>query len=167
MGDLQPRTAKPFQKLPGLMVCTDAATSAQIICALVVPLDQFVSTHTISECITMTTGKRWKTIFNKTNYIYGIEMLDALALAIGPKARIDGKSIVFYLGNDNAVKFLVKNKSDTRAINVMTLLIWHMIAIRGSEHGSNGRNQTTTRRIRQPVSNPFRPMWRSSTNSGT
>lgn len=113
------------------MVYTDASTSAQIICALVAPLAQFASSHTIAECITMTTAKRWKAVFNKTNYIYGLEILALLALVIDPQAQIDGKSIVLYLDNDNDVKALVRNKSDTRAIQVMTLLIWHMLAIRG------------------------------------
>ena len=110
LGALQPRTVRPYQKYPDLMVYTDAGTPAQIICALVIGLDQFKSPHTIAECITMTTGKRWKTILNKTNYIYGLEMLAVLALVIDPKAGIDGKAIVFYIDNDNAAEALVKNK---------------------------------------------------------
>lgn len=79
----------------------------------------------------MTTGKRWKTLFNKTNYFYGLEMLAILALVIDPEAEIDGKAIVFYLDNDNEAKSLVKNKSDTRAIQAMALLICHLLAIMG------------------------------------
>ena len=128
---LKPRVVRPYQKYPDILIYTDAATSTQIICALVISVDQFKTSHTISECATMTTGKRWKTLFNKTNYIYGLEMLALLALVIDPRADIDGKAIVFYLDNDNAVKAMVKNKSDTRVIQTMTLLIWHILAIRG------------------------------------
>ena len=128
---LKPRVVRPYQKYPDVLIYTDAATSTQVICALVIKVDQFKTSHTISECATMTTGKRWKTLFNKTNYIYGLEMLALLALVIDPRADIDGKAIVFYLDNDNAVKALVKNKSDTRVIQTMTLLIWHILALRG------------------------------------
>ena len=131
LGAMKPRAVSPYQKYPDLTAYTDAATSTQIICALVIQVDQFKSSHTISECIAMTTGKRRKSIFNKTNYIYGLEMLAAAALVIDPKADIDGKAIVFYIDNDNAAKALVGNKSDTRAIQVATLLVWHMLALMG------------------------------------
>ena len=108
MGALQPRTVRPYQKYPDLMVYTDAATSTQAICALVIGVGDFKSPRAVNECITMTTGHRWKTAFNKTDYSYGLEMLALLALVIDPKADIDGKAIIFYLDNDNAVKALVE-----------------------------------------------------------
>ena len=164
---MQPRAVRPYQKYPDLMVYTDAAASTEIICALVIGVGQFKSSHTINECIAMTTGKRWKTIFNETNYIYGLEMLAVLALVIDPKADIDGKAIVFYLDNDNAVKALVKNKSDIRAIQVMTLLIWHIIALRGIRSwfewvGSDYNPADIPTRKR-----PLTPQPRRSTSSAT
>ena len=128
---LLPRTIRPYQQYPDLIIYTDAATSTQIICALVIGVESCKSAPAVNECITMTTGQRWKTLFNKTNYIYGLEMLAILALVIDPMADIDGKAIVFYIDNDNSVKSLVKNQSDTRVIQTMTLLNWHMLALRG------------------------------------
>ena len=131
LGDLHPRVVRPYRKYPDVVIYTDAATSTQIICALVIKVDQFKASHTISECAAMTTGKRWETLFNKTNYIYGLKMLALLALAVGPMADIDGKAIVFYLDNVNAAKALVKNRSDTRSIHAVTLLNWHVLALMG------------------------------------
>ena len=114
----------------------------------------------------MTTGKRRKTLFNKTNYIYGLEMLAVLALVIYPKADIDGKAIVCYSDNDNAAISLVENKSETRSTPVTTLLIWHMLAIRGLEHGSNGWARIIIQLALPPgnIPIPFQP--RRSTSLG-
>ena len=145
MGAMQPRTTRPYQKYPDMIVYTGAATSMHITCALVLGLGRYKSLRAINGIISMADGQLRKATFNKSNYIYALEMLALLSLAIGPMAGVDGNAIVFHLDNDNASKSLAGNKSGTRAVQVATLLIRHILSVVGLEHSLDGSARIATR----------------------
>ena len=127
LGQLPARKATPQPSVPERVVYTDAAGKSAIIAAVVIDPSRFTESKTIDTVWSLKTGLRWKSTFAKTNFIYGLELLALLALLMEKGNDIRGKSVTFYIDNDNALHALVKNASEPTVIQGMVALIWHRL----------------------------------------
>ena len=124
---MKPRVASPKPKRPERVVYTDAAGKSQIIAAVIIDPTTFLESKTINKVRATRTGRRWKETFEDTSYIYGLEMLAILAILMTEGEDLRGRSVTFYIDNNNALTALIKNSATPTAIQALTALIWHRI----------------------------------------
>ena len=111
-----------------LVIYTDAATTTQIIAAVLIDPRSFRTTKTTSAVISSKVGPHWRTLFASTCEIYGLEMLAILAILFDPLSDLTGLNIIFFADNNNSLEALVSNAPGPRVIAAMTQLIWYKIA---------------------------------------
>ena len=114
LGHMRPRLATSKPALPERVAYTDAAGKSAIIAAVVVNPERFTTNKTIDGVWPLRTGFRWKSTFDKTNFIYGLELSALLALLMEEDNDIRGKSATFFIDNDNALRALVKTQRGLR-----------------------------------------------------
>ena len=124
---MKPRIATPKPKLTQRVVYTDAAGRTRIIAAVIIDPNTFLESKTINKVCATRTGRRWIKTFEDTSYIYGLEMLAILATLMAEGDDLRGKTVTFYIDNDNALVALIKNSATPTAIQALTALIWHRI----------------------------------------
>ena len=64
-------------------------------------------------------------IFEKTALVYGLEMLEFIAVIWTPNTPIGGKTATFHMENENAVKALVKTNAHPEIITETAQLSWY------------------------------------------
>ena len=92
-----------------LIIYTDAATTTQIIAAVLVGPRSFRTTRTTSAVISARVGPHWMTLFASTCEIYGLEMMAILAILFDPLSDLTGINITFFVDNNNSLEALVSN----------------------------------------------------------
>ena len=95
--NLTPRLTRTREPVTGRIVDTDAATTTQIIAAVVIDTRTLRSDRAISAVVSRRVGPRWKSLFDSTSEIYGLEMLAIFAILFGPTADMRNLSVIFSL----------------------------------------------------------------------
>ena len=126
--NMTPRLTRARPPQTDLIIYTDAATTAQIIAAVLIDPRSFRTTMTTSAVISAKVGPHWKKLFSKTAEIYGLEMLAIFAILFDPLSDLSGLNIVFFVDNNNSLEALVSNAPGPPVIAAMTQLIWYRIA---------------------------------------
>ena len=125
--NLSARKVRARSDRPGWIIFTDAATGTAIIAAVTFNYKDFKTNETAFELIKAKTGNYWGILFDKTNKIYGLEMLALLAKLYQPNEELRGCNVTFHIDNTNAFDAVVKNTATPTVIVAMTHLIWHRI----------------------------------------
>ena len=112
---------------PDWVIFTDAATSAEIIAAISFKRADFEIGESASEVISAVAGPYWDHLFDKTNKIYGLEMLALLEKLYRPNWDIRNQNATFHIDNRNAFEAVIKNNATPTVIGAMAHLIWHRI----------------------------------------
>ena len=126
--NLTPRITRTRPPQTDLIIYTDAATTTQIIAAVLIDPRSFRAALKTSAVLSSRVGPRWKKLSNDTCEIYGLEMLAIFAILFGPLSDLTGLNIVFFASNDNSLEAPVSNAPGPPAIAAMTQLIWYRIA---------------------------------------
>ena len=126
--NLTPRLTRNRSPVTDLIIYTDAATTTQIIAAVLIDPRSFRTTRTTSAVVSARVGPHWRALFSETCEIYGLEMLAILAILFDPLSDLRGLNIMFFVDNNNALEALVSNAPGPRVIAAMTQLIWYRIA---------------------------------------
>ena len=124
---MKPRVATQKPKLTERAVYTDASGKSKIIDAATIDPATFAVNKTIKRVCATRTGRRRVETFEDASYIYGLDMLAALATLMAEGEDIRGKSVTFYIDNNNAREAIIKNSATPIAIQALTALIWHRI----------------------------------------
>ena len=77
-----PNDVVPRGRFPEFIIYTDAATSTRIVAAVLISPKNFLSDFVSEYLFSETSGPEWEVVFDETTYIYGLEMLDIIAIAI-------------------------------------------------------------------------------------
>ena len=120
----RPRNVLSRQEFREIVIYTDAATSASILAAVVIDVQQFAKDNSSESTCTEVADKDWETIFNDAALICGLEMLAAIALIFALRDFVHDKNVVCYVYNSNTNDALVGGRSDTRAIVILIRIFW-------------------------------------------
>ena len=124
---MKPRKATPKPPITERIVYSDAAGKSQIIATVCLTPGTFASSKRLDTIRYSKTGNKWRKTFEKTCYIYGLEVLAILAILLEECNELRNKSVTFYIDNNNALCALVKNAANPPEIQAMVGLIWHRI----------------------------------------
>ena len=125
--NMTPRLTRARPPQTDIIIYTDAATTAQIIAAVLIDPRSFRTTLTTSAVISAKVGPHWGKLFDETSEIYGLEMLAIFAILFDPLSDLSGPNIVFFVDNNNSLEALVSNAPGPPVIAAMTQLIWYRI----------------------------------------
>ena len=123
---MEPLVATQKGDLAERIVYTDAAGKSQIFAAVILGASAFRNTKYIRPIAHIRTGERWKSAFDSTSYIYGIEMLAVLTTLVEKGAGLENRLVTFYI-NNNAMLEILQNSATPASIQAMKGLIWHRI----------------------------------------
>ena len=124
---LSARKVRARSDRPDWIICTDAATGTAIVAAVTFNYKDFKAKETAFELIKAKAGNYWGNLFDKSNKIYGLEMLALLAKLYQPNEELRGCNVTFHIDNTNAFDAVVKNTATPTVIIAVTHLIWHRI----------------------------------------
>ena len=127
-----PRTVEFRATNPEFLVYTDAATSTQIIAAVIIGVAEFRSSGRGLATFSEVTSKEWVVVSDTTTYIYGLEMLAIIATLTKCRGILRGRNVVFYIENTNAKDALAKGFSPNPSYKQVNTVI--------SGHCSGRRN---------------------------
>ena len=127
LAHMKPRKATPKHPKTERVVYSDAAGKSQIIATVCLTPGTFASNDRIDSIRHSKTGNKWGKTFEKTCYIYGLEVLAVLAILLEKCNELRNKSVTFYTDNNNALCALVKNAANSPEIQATVGLIWHRI----------------------------------------
>ena len=129
----KPRIATPKPKLTERAVYTDEAGKSQIIDAAIIGPLICARGKTIKRSRAARTGRRSVKTFDDAIYIYGMEMMDALAVLMSECDDVRRNTVTFYVDN-NALDAIVKNSATPAPIHALTALILQRIRDLGIAH---------------------------------
>ena len=121
-----------------------AATSAQIIAAVVLDKVQFDRGGRVEAARMPRARDDWGPLFKETNWIFGLELLPVVQIAADPNIDIDDKCIAFYVGNSPTQGALIRASSLRGVIEAVVRIFRDICAKRRIspwfEHDPSGVN---------------------------
>ena len=108
----------------GVIIYTDAATSARILAAIVIDPDLFSTTNEFPAVLSEISGPGRCAIFCEATLIYGLELLAVVAAIFSLMDFLRGKNVAIYVDNSNTKDALVRSYSPTKVINIIVQIFW-------------------------------------------
>ena len=120
---IRPRAIYPRLSTPQRIIYTDAATATRIAAIIAFYPSNCTPAQVVEACRPMTADQGRFTLFDKTNLIYGLEMMAIVQTSADPDLDLEGQCVTFYIDN-NAISALIRGDSDTVIISVLTRIFW-------------------------------------------
>ena len=127
---IRPRIVYPRRSTPQKIIYTDAATSTQIIAAVVFDKHQFDKDGRVEAVRVLRARNDWAPLFNETNWIFGLELLAVVQTAADPNLDLDDKCITFYVDNSSTKGVLIRASSIRDVVEVLVRIFWAICAKR-------------------------------------
>ena len=127
---LRPRTIYPRNNSPGVVIFTDAATTAMIMAIVIFRKTDFDADNSAMACQGVVSDPGWAEYFTDTSLIYGLELTALVLTTADPNLPLGGLCITYYIDNNCAKCALIRGGSRIAAIAVLARLFWAICAIR-------------------------------------
>ena len=111
---------------PERIAYTDDAVKSQISAAVALTPGAFDASSILYSVTVSRTANEWSMAFGETCYIYGLEMIAALAILMTKNNGLENKTVTCNVDN-NAAPALLKNNGDRNEIQALTALISHRV----------------------------------------
>ena len=131
---LRPRAIYPRNNSPGIVISTDAATTAMIMDSLVFRKTDCDRDHSSLACRGIVSGPGCADYFAGSSLIYGLELTAWVLTTAGPTIPLGGLRATYYIGNNSAKCALIRGDSRIPPISILARLFWAIFAIRRITH---------------------------------
>ena len=127
LAHMKPRKATPKPPRTERIVYSNATGKSQVIATVCLTPGTLASNDRIESVRHSKTGNKWGKTYEETCYIYGLEVLEVLAILLERCNELRNKSVPPYINNNNSLCALVKNAANPPEIQAMVGMIWHRI----------------------------------------